>query len=445
MRLKEFIKALFIAPRWYVALSAAALLFLCSFFVEQLFGAAVVFLSLIILLTFADIYLLFFTRGTLQAHRVMKPRFSLGDENEVTLTFASRFSFPVALMVVEQVPYQFQQRKFRRKLTVQAGARKSFSYKLKPFARGVYNFGSLLCYVASPIGLLQRRIDTAPAAEVKVYPSFLQLKKFQLMAVAANLHTGIRKTRRVGHSMEFEKIKNYVPGDDVRTINWMATARSGNMMVNTYSDTREQQVYVILDKGRSMKMAFENMTLLDYAINATLSLLSVVLQRYDKAGLVTFSNTAGNLVPAERKNTQLQTLSEILYNQETDFKESDYETLLINLSKKITTRSLLILFTNFETSAALHRQLPYLRQLAAKHLVCVVFFQNTLLETLRNKQAETTEDIYIITTAQRFDYEKRQIVKELHRYGILSVLTTPQQLSLDVINKYLELKARNSL
>ncbi len=443
--MKKFISAIFIAPRWYIAFSAAALLFICSFFVEQMYGAAVVFLSLIILLTLADIYLLFLTKGTLQAHRLMKPRFSLGDENEVSLTFSSRFPFPVTVMVVEQIPYQFQQRNFRTKLTLRPGARKNFSYQLKPFARGIYSFGSLLCYVASPIGLLQRRVETAPAAEVKVYPSFLQLKKYQLMAVAANLHTGIRKTRRIGHSMEFEKIKNYVPGDDVRTINWMATARSGNMMVNTYSDTREQQVYVLLDKGRSMKMPFGNMTLLDYAINATLSLLSVVLQRYDKAGLITFSNTAGNMVPAERKNMQLQTISEVLYNQETEFKESDYETLLINLSKKITTRSLLILFTNFETSAALNRQLPYLRQLAGKHLLCVVFFQNTLLETLRNKEAETTEDIYIITMAQRFDYEKKQIVKELQRYGILSVLTTPQQLSLDVINKYLELKARNSL
>src|SRR5690606_29816047 len=121
-------------------------------------------------------------------------------------------------------------------------------------------------------------------------------KRQQLLATSENVHTGMRRVRRLGHSMEFEKIKNYVPGDDIRTINWKATARSAGLMVNTYTDAREQQVFAVIDKGRNMKMPFDGMTLLDYAINATLSLLNVVLLKNDRAGLITFAHKPGSMI-----------------------------------------------------------------------------------------------------------------------------------------------------
>jgi uncharacterized protein (DUF58 family) len=191
-----------------------------------------------------------------------------------------------------------------------------------------------------------------------------------------------------------------------------------------------------------MKMPFEGMSLLDYAINAALSVLNVVLLKQDKAGLITFSNEIGNIVPAERRTGQIHHLMEALYKQQTAFKESDYESLLTMVHRRISHRSFLLLFTNFETMSSLERQLPYLIQLSARHLVCVVFFQNTMLKDIYEGQPDTTEGIYIKTIAERFDFEKKQIVKELRRHGLLAVLTTPQHLSVDVINKYLELKAR---
>ena len=213
-------------------------------------------------------------------------------------------------------------------------------------------------------------------------------------------------------------------------------------MVNTYTDAREQQVYVLRDKGRTMTMPFEGMTLLDYSINATLSLLNIVLQKHDKAGLITFSNQVGNIIPADRRTSQLQHILEALYKQQTEFKESDYETLLATVHRKVSHRSFLLLFTNFETLSSLDRQLPYLKRLSDRHLLCVVFFQNTLLQEIHESQPDTTEGIYIKTIADRFDYDKKQIVKELRRHGILAVLTTPQHLSVDIINKYLELKSK---
>ena len=260
--------------------------------------------------------------------------------------------------------------------------------------------------------------------------------------MSENMVFGAKKVRRLGHSMEFEKIKEYVQGDDMRTINWKASARRGDVMVNTFTDARQQLIYCFIDKGRAMKMPFEGMTLLDYSINAALALLNVALLRQDKAGLITFAQKINDIVPAERRNGQINILLESLYKQQTDFKETDYEALLAGTHRRLTQRSFILLFTNFETFSSLERQLPYLRRLASRHLLCVVFFQNTLLKDLGEKQPDNVEGIYIKTIAERFDFEKRQIVKELRRFGILSILTTPQNLSVDVINKYLELKAK---
>jgi uncharacterized protein (DUF58 family) len=198
----------------------------------------------------------------------------------------------------------------------------------------------------------------------------------------------------------------------------------------------------VIDKGRAMKMPFDGMSLLDYSINAALVFLNVALLKQDRAGLITFSAKVNDIVASERVGTQLNKLNETLYRQQTDFMDSSFEALATTVYHKLSHRSFLLLFTNFETMASLERQLPYLRKLASRHLLCVVFFQNTLLKEIHEAQPDSMEGIYIKTIADRFDFEKKQIVKELRRHGILSVLTTPEELTIDVINKYLELKAR---
>jgi uncharacterized protein (DUF58 family) len=251
--------------------------------------------------------------------------------------------------------------------------------------------------------------------------------------------------RKIGHSMEFEQIKEYVSGDDIRTVNWKATARKSSLMVNNYTDEKSQQVYCIIDKGRLMKMPFNNLSLLDYAINSTLVLSNVCLRKQDRVGLVTFSNKMGTILAAERKPIQQENILQLLYNQETAFLESDYEMLYMQLRSRIKQRSLLILFTNFESLSGLKRQLNYLRSIAQHHLLIVVFFENTELRQLSTINATTLEEVYVKTIAEKFDFEKRLIVKELLKHGILSILTSPENLTVNTINKYLELKSRQAI
>ncbi len=166
------------------------------------------------------------------------------------------------------------------------------------------------------------------------------------------------------------------------------------------------------------------------------------MTKQDKAGLITFAETISSFLPADRTALQMQTILEVLYNQKTRYLETDFERLYILLRRKVTQRSLIVLFTNFESLNAMRRQLPYLRKIAENHLLVTVFFENTELKNVLQQPAKKIEEVYTKTIAEKFVYEKKQIVKELKQHGILSILTSPQQLTINALNKYLEIKAR---
>jgi uncharacterized protein (DUF58 family) len=194
-----------------------------------------------------------------------------------------------------------------------------------------------------------------------------------------------------------------------------------------------------------MKMPFEGMSLLDYAINASLALLNVALLKEDKAGLITLAEKIGSVVPADRRPAQLGRIMEVLYKEKTRYLETNMEALSITVRKVLKQRSLLIFFTNFETMSALNRQLPYLKRMAKFHLLLIVFFENTELKAITEAPAKDVEGIYIKTIAGKFAFEKKLMVKELTRQGILSILTAPENLTVNVVNRYLAIKAQQKI
>lgn len=401
----------------------------------------------LVFVVIADIFLLFRHVDPLQARRQSKyTRLSNGDTNELSITIENLYSFPVKLDVIDELPEQFQAREFKLTTRLNSGERKSFHYQVRPLERGEYSFGTINLFIKSPLALVERHCKISEPFMMQCYPSFLKLRQYELLAISNRLsELGMKKIRRVGHSTEFEQIKEYVLGDDIRTINWKATARKHQLMINHYRDERAQQVYCLVDMGRIMKMPFDGLTLLDYSINASLVLGHVAWIKQDKPGLIGFSNKIAYTVNADRKGNQLLRLQEALYNAKTGFEESNYEVLLSHVRMKINQRSLLLLFTNFETLSGLRRQLKYLRKLASTHLLVVIFFENTELKDLLEQKPQNTFQIYEQTIAQKFDYEKRQVARELQQYGIISVYTTPEQLTVNTLNKYLEIKTRGMI
>ena len=422
------------------------LLYIVSFFYEPLLPVPKIMLWVSVLLSVIDYFFLFVTGKIPTAKRITADRLSNGDENKIELQVRNRMAFSVVMEIIDELPVQLQKRDWMLVHRFKAGEQKHIIYSIRPVERGEYEFGRIILYVKSLLGLLKRRYNTEAAMTVPVFPSFMQMRKYELLSqTTIQTEHGSKRMRKIGHSMEFEQIKEYVRGDDIRTINWKATARRASLMVNNYTDEKSQQVYCIIDKGRLMKMPFNGLTLLDYAINSSLVLTGVCLHKQDRVGMMTFSNKMGTLLAADRKPVQRENVLQLLYNQQTAFLESDYEMLYMQIRNRIKHRSLLVLFTNFESLSGLHRQLNYLRSIAKHHLLMVVFFENTELHQLSHLDARNIEEVYIKTIAEKFEFEKRLIVKELKKHGILAILTPPEQLTINTINKYLELKARQAI
>lgn len=442
----RFFKQLYLNNILFYCIIGVIFLFILAYLFPMFYNAAWYVLYILLAFLIIDTLLLFASGKKIIGNRIMSEKLSNGDENEINIAINNQYSFPIYSKIIDEIPFQFQQRNFEVKRKIKALGKDNYTYLLRPTERGEYSFGNLNIYAASPLRLVSRRFTYNKNQMVPTYPSYMQLRKYDLMAFSNNLFQyGLKKIRRIGHTMEFEQIKDYVQGDDLRTINWKATAKKSQLMVNQFQDEKSQNVYMIIDKGRVMKMPFNGLSLLDYAINATLVLSNVILKKQDKAGMFTFSKKVENRVVAEKRQSQMQQIMESLYNIKTDFFESDFSRLYIDVKKHINQRSLIMLYTNFETLDGLYRQLPYLKGIAKNHLLVVVFFNNTELDELIQQKANTVQEIYDKVIAEKFAFEKRLIVNELRKYGIYSVLTKPENLTLDTINKYLEIKARGIL
>ena len=435
-------KKLYLEKRFFYTFASIIILFVIGFILPSFFSIAKMVLLALVLALFIDILIVFFNKKAVKAVRLLPEKFSNGDENPIEINIKNYYPFKITTQIIDEIPFQFQKRDFKILESLKPNTEKTIQYSLRPTERGEYHFGRLLVYVQSPLQLISKRFDFDDKQMLPTYPSFIQLRKFDLMAMAYRNEYGIKKVRRIGHTMEFEQIKEYVLGDDIRTINWKATAKRNQLMVNQFQDEKAQPIYSIIDKGRVMKMPFNGLSLLDYAINSTLVISNITLKKGDKAGMLTFSKNIENRVVAERRTGQMHLILESLYNVKTDFKESDFGILYSDIKRNIKHRSLLFLYTNFETLDGLDRQLAYLQSIAKNHVLVVIFFENTELDVLIKKKASDIKEIYHQTIAEKFIYEKKLIVKELKRRGVYSILTKPENLTVDVINKYLEFKSR---
>ena len=436
---------MFLPRRFYIIILAIVALLAAGFWWSWLFFVGQVALALFSLAVVVDIVLLWHKRG-IAASRQCNDRFSCGDDNDVALHIDSQYPFPLELHVIDEVPHVFQRRDIDFSHQLQPHGSCRITYHLRPTRRGVYGFGRIRVFASTILGLVQRRFTCGRPIDVKVYPSYLMLNRYELLAMSNNLtELGIKRIRRAGNNTEFEQIKDYVQGDEYRAINWKASARRNQLMVNVYQDERSQQIFNLIDKGRVMQQAFNGMTLLDYAINASLVLSYVAVRKEDKAGLMTFNEDLDEFLQAAKSSTQMQNILETLYAQETDFGETDYSALLINAIRLIRKRSLLVLYTNFSGLNSLQRQLPYLRQLNQRHRLLVVFFADEEINDFINQKPLDSEEYYQQVIAEKISREKQLIVTTLQQQGILSLLTTPDRLSINVINRYLEIKSRQMI
>lgn len=438
----KFIKNIYLTYWFFILLSSIAFIFVLAFVFPFLFFIAQITLGIFVALMLVEIILLFSFKSPISAHRKLHNPMSLGDENKIKIVLSNHYNFQIRVVVYENAPYQLQMRDLKFAFFIMPNQSKQIDYTVTPTDRGIYEFGDIYTFSSVFLHLVQRKFPVKAKIKVTVHPSILQMKKMELKVFAKTAMSGIKKIRRLGHNNEFEQIKNYVQGDDFRTINWKATSRRNELMVNQYQDERAQNVYSIIDKSRAMRMPFKELTLLDYAINSTLAFSNIVLRKGDKAGLITFADKFGAKLAAERNSNQLQKIMQLLYHQKTKFLEANFELLYHNIRNHIKGRSLIMLYTNIETESALKRVLPYLKRINQKHVLVVIFFENTEVEKKIHSKPKNIREIYLKTFAEKFQMDKKRVALELRKNGIQTILTKPNNLTLNTINKYLELKSR---
>ncbi len=442
----RFIGSIFLSRLFFWLYAIVILLFATAYVYNGISLLAFIVLFVLFGLTIIDVMLLYLYKNPLRFERKTAARMNLGDKNQVTLILINDLRQSVYIKLYESFPREIADRSTVFAGFIPANQEMHKTYYFCPKERGKHDFGRPYLMMSSLLGLTERRIIFEAEQQVEVYPSVLQMQKYELLVFQQQkLNTGIKKIRRLGNTNEFEQIKSYVQGDDIKRINWKATSRKNDLMTNQYQEEKSQHVVCIIDKSRSMQNRFEDMSLLDYAINSTLVFSNIALKKGDKAGLLTFADKIGSQLLADRKDGQLRRIMNELYNQRTNFFEANYELLFQTIRRSIKTRSLLVLFTQFETEFAMRRNLPMLRRLNQQHLLLVVFFENSDLKEMAHNPIATVEELFQSVVAERMATIQNRIALELNRNGIQTILTTPAELSIKTINKYIELKAKGAI
>lgn len=443
--IRRLLGTFFLTPLFFTTGVSAVFLCAFGFAFPPLFFAGQAVILLLIGFTAADAALIYGRGIRFSAKRVIPKILGIGDLTEIEIVLDYTGNFPVRIEVIDELPTQLQKRDFSMQHLAEPG-RHVLKYTVKPVNRGVYGFGLTRIYAEGPLRFVRRGIYAQTACEVPVYPSIRLMRETETAAfdrIAAR--SGSKKLNRIGQSYEFEQITPFVEGDDFRNINWKATGKTRELMVNQFRDERSQNMYCVISKGRSMRLTFDGLSLLDYAVNATLALSNVALKKYDKAGLITFSDKIGTALRAENRRGQLRKILESLYAETERDREPDYELLYRSLDRLAKNRSLVVLFTRFETVQSAERALPILLKIRKKHPLMVVLFKDEMPEQAANAVKNTADDIYLRTLAEKYVHERTEIIKRLRSRGIHALSSTPDSLSVTTINKYLELKARGMI
>ncbi len=328
-------------------------------------------------------------------------------------------------------------------LTLRARARLEVSYALTPHRRGDYRFGDVWLRVESPLGLATLT-GTCPLNEpVKVFPNIRGVRALGTLARMRDLHTvGIKRVKREGGGLEFSKLRDYVQGDSYRDINWKATARRRRPITQVYEAERSQSVILCIDASRMMAARMDHLSKLDHAINAALLLAWTALAADDRVGLLVFSDTVRTFLPPARGPAHYQRILNALYGIEPELCHVDYSAAITYLLAHVRRRSLVVLFTDLQDEAHSRPLVDYTRLLMPRHLPLCVTLSDTALSDLRAHVPTTRDALFERAVATELLREREILKGELLRLGAHVIDRTPDALSIDTINAYVDLKRR---
>lgn len=378
--------------------------------------------------------------------RVHDNRLSLAAPNRIAIQVYLRQGLrPVRIWVRDTPPDNFAVAENDRMLAGAAspGQMATLEYNATPPRRGDYRFGDLFLRWESVLGLLRRQHKYPAAAPVKVYPNLVDVRKYDLLVRHNRLwELGLRSTRIFGSGAEFERLRDYTPDDEYRRINWKATARRGKPITMEYETERSQNLYCLLDVGRMMRSPVGEVAKMDYAINAVLLLAYVAGQKGDRIGLLTFADRVETYVTPNSGKAQFHRLLEQLYAVEGQPVEPDYDAAFSYFAARQHKRGLVLVFTDLTGSITTESLIAQMTRMRQRHLPLLVTLGDPTVQRMARQPIADSATLYQRTMAEQLLTERQLTLDRLRQRGVQTLDVPADELSVAVINRYLDLKAR---
>ena len=384
--------------------------------------------------------------GALAAERTVDDALSVATENPVSVRVRNRTARTLKLTLRDEPPPEFALTGARqRNFTLAPGAEATLSYAATPPARGDFRFGDLYVRIAGPSGLIVRQGKIAMAQKIAVFPNIKQIGEYELnLRRTQRARMGVRRLRLTGGGREFSALRDYTPDDEFRSIDWKATARRGKATARTFEAERAQDVLLLIDQGRLMRQEIGYVQKLDTVINAAILLAHVVTRADDRAGMLLFDEAARTWLPPRKGKAQTTHLLHALYGVHALPVESDYRSAFRHLAARWRKRSLIVLFTDLADPVTSAMLLSEIAMLSRTHLVCCVTVRDPLLSERARRWPDSVEHVYEKAVASETLAERRKTLALLERQGILVVDAEPNQLSAELVARYLAVKRQSA-
>ncbi len=375
--------------------------------------------------------------------RLADPQLSIGVGNRVALRIANPFRTPLRAVLVDAVPASFEVDRRRIAVTVPPGSETRPEYVTRPRHRGGFAFGDVSLRLRGPLDLVERQGAVPAAAPANVYPNLQEIRRYEVtLRRGLAYDAGQRRARVPGAGTIFERLREYLPDDDPRSISWTATARRGRPITVEYETERQQRVQILLDAGRMMSSTLAGLTKLDHAVNTALMLSYVAIAKGDEIGLMGFADTVRGYAPPRRGRRQFLRLTEELRRIEVTTTEPDYRAAFEFLRARSGRRSLVVLFTDLVDVEASRALVAAVTRLAGNNLVLCCLLQDARLAEAASRQPASTTELFERVVAEDVRDARARALALLRRRGVHVIDVPADRLTVATIQRYLELKRR---
>ena len=375
--------------------------------------------------------------------RVADPQLSIGVPNRVTLRVANPFARPLRLQLADTVPVSFDVEPRRASITVPPRDSADLTYAARPHHRGTFSFGDIHLRLRGPLGLVERQGRIAAAAPANVYPDLHEIRRYEVtLRRGLAYDAGQRRARIPGAGTVFERLREYLPDDDPRSISWTATARRGKPITVEYETERQQRILILLDAGRMMSSTLAGLTKLDHAVNTALMLSYVATAKGDEVGLLGFADTVRSYAVPRRGRKQFLRLTEELRRLEVTTTEPDYRAAFEFLRARTARRALVVLFTDLVDEDASRALVAAVTRLAGNNLVLCCLLADPQLAEVATRVPSSTTELYERVVAEDVREARARALAILRRRGVHTIDVPAERLTVATIQRYLELKSR---